>query len=90
MRHLKFPGKLQEGERSQSDYMLHGKKIREEKENKQTNKLMVGLLKRSFGGEQRRLMGNSMLFLLGMQHKLLFCFHCEVFTVASLAHTVCV
>lgn len=45
--------------------MLHVKKIREEKENKQTNKLMVGLLKRTFGGEQKCPVGNFKLFAAG-------------------------
>ena len=45
--------------------MLHVKKIREEKENKQTNKLMVGLLKRTFGGEQKCPVGNFELFAAG-------------------------
>jgi hypothetical protein len=44
--------------------MLHGEKIRERE--KKTNKLMVALLKKSFGGvEQKCLIGNFKLFALG-------------------------
>lgn len=40
-------------------------KDQREKENKQTNKLMVGLLKRSFGRRTEIPMGNFKLFAIG-------------------------